>query len=127
MGELVVVATRMDVESLAQVLHGHRRALDVPTGEAFSPRARPLHAPAWTGLLPQSEVGRMALVRIDLDLLPMARAQRVERIAGELPVLRERRNVEVHGSVDLVGVSPLDQSLDDGNHLGDVVGGTGVR
>ena len=38
MGELVVIAARMDVEALAQVLHGHGRAFDVPAGESLTPR-----------------------------------------------------------------------------------------
>ena len=64
----------------AEVPQGHRRALEVPAGEALAPaRGRPLQLAALAGRLPEGEVRSVALVR--LDLAAMARPERVERVA----------------------------------------------
>src|SRR5439155_21986796 len=96
-----------------QDVHRPRRALDVPTREPLAPRRGPLERAVVTGFLPQGEVGRVALLGVDLDLLPVARTQRLQRVAGELAVPGERRDVEVDGPVDHVRVALLDQPFDD--------------
>ncbi len=53
-----VVSAGVDVELLAQVLHAHAGALDVPAGESLSPRARPSLRPIE---LPEGEVARVLL------------------------------------------------------------------
>jgi len=61
-GEDVLQAAAVDVERLAQVFGGHGRAFDVPAGEAHAPRAVPAQDVLRFGFLPQSEVGRVALL-----------------------------------------------------------------
>ena len=80
----------VDVEPVAQVLHGHRRALDVPAREAFAPRGVPLHEPPGAGRLPEREVGGVALVRVGLQIA-MALPQVLERVPAELAVARGTR------------------------------------
>ena len=79
--EAQVVPARVDVEAIAQVLHGHRRAFDVPAGEPLAPRARPFHQAAGAGGLPEGEIGGVPLARIGLEVaMPLAEVvQRVPR------------------------------------------------
>src|SRR5262245_8513250 len=95
----------------------------MPSRVALAPRARPLERPVRAGLLPQREVLRVPLVRVDLELLPVPGAQPVQGVARELAVAGERGDVVVDGAVDLVGVALLDQRLDDLDHVVDVLGG----
>ena len=126
-GEPEVDAPGVDVEAFAQVLHRHRRALDVPSGEPLAPRRVPLHQPARPGGLPQGEVGRGPLAAVGLEV-PVARAEVVERVPAELPVAGERRDVVVHAAgVHHVGMAALDQGLGELDHLGDVLGGLRVQ
>ena len=117
--EDVVLSAGVDVELGAQVLDRHRAALDVPARETVRPEAaRPLHHVLRIAL-PQREVGRMTLLLAHLDA--RASLEILEAVAGQLPVGREARDLEVHVAVALVGVSFGDQVLDDRQHLRDVV------
>src|SRR4029450_13190476 len=80
-GELVVVAAGVDIEAVTEVLHRHRRALDVPHRVAVAPRAGPPQRAVGSRLLPQREVLRVALGRIDRHLLTVTATQPVERVA----------------------------------------------
>ena len=84
MGEAQIVATGVDVEALAQVLHGHRRALDVPAREALAPRAGPFHQPARSRRLPQGEVRGVALAGVGLQIA-VALAEVVKVLPESLP------------------------------------------
>ena len=120
--ELVVVAAGVDVEPLAEVLHRHRRALDMPAGEAVTPGTRPPEGPVGSGLLPEREILRVALRSGSTASSWRCPARSlIERVARELPVARERRDVVVHGPVDLIGVALRDQRCDQIDHLVDVV------
>src|SRR5579859_3634013 len=72
-----------------------------------------------TGRLPQREILGVALVRLDLD--PVAGAQLVETLAGELAVAGERADVEVDRAVDLVGEALFEQAPGEVDHLRDVL------
>src|SRR5689334_19260586 len=61
-------AARVNVETLAQILHRHRGALDVPTGTAASDFRVARGFGFTCGLLPQREIARvflLVLVRVD--------------------------------------------------------------
>ncbi len=103
----VVDAAGVQVEVLAEQLHRHHRALQVPAGRAPAPRGVPAHDAADAGLLgpPEGEVG---LVPAPLDLLDpggLALAgdvhQREGAVAGRLG------RVEVQARRDLVGDAAL--------------------
>ena len=121
--EDVVDAAGMDVEPLAEVFEGHRRALDVPAREALAPAGRPLERALLAGGLPQREVGGVALVVLDVAGGPVARPEIIERVARQLPVALERRDrvVEVV-VVGAVGVARILEPLGEVEHLGDVLG-----
>jgi hypothetical protein len=78
-GEHVVLAPGVDVESRPQVAEGHCRALEVPAREALAPAAGPAEVPVRVGRLPEREVGWVTLV--GLDLAPMPGPQVVQGVA----------------------------------------------
>ena len=86
-GELEVEAAAVQVEAVAEQVERHHDALGVPARPAVAPGRRPRRL-ARLGLLPQREVERRALLVVRLD--PRAGAQRVERLAGQQPVVRPR-------------------------------------
>src|SRR6185503_19657040 len=86
--EDVVHTTGVHVESLAEVFGAHRGTLDVPSGIPGPPGRIPHErAPVGLSALPEREVRRVALVRIDLRA--HALPQRFTHIAGEATVARE--------------------------------------
>src|SRR5919197_3829068 len=101
-----VSAAPVDIELVTQRLPGHRGALDVPAGSARSPRARPgrLTLP---GALPQGEVARVALSR--LELLACRDELAIQVAAAEFPVPRKPGYVKVHVAVHSVGMARLHQ------------------
>ena len=101
MGEDVVDAAGVDVDTRPQVLGRHRRALDMPAGEAVTPRAGPDQLPARLSRLPEGEVPLVPLERVGLhaDSLLQAAAD----LAGQLAVLGEAVDGEVDVAARLVG------------------------
>ena len=121
--EAQVDAAAVDVEGVAEVLVGHRGALDVPARTTRAPRGRPGGGLRLGGLLPalpEREVARVALaarvgVRGGLHV--------VDLLPRQLAVRRPRQHVEVDvtGAVGgRIGVAPLDQRGDQLDHLRDV-------
>src|SRR6266851_4534044 len=124
MREDVVRATRVDVEPIAEKGHRHGRAFDVPAWKARSPWAGPHLQAVLAGSLPEREIPRVPLARI--NLATRTRQELIRRVPRELAVGGEARDVVVHVSPDLVGVPAGDQLLDQVDHLRDVVSGVGV-
>ena len=121
----VVDATGVDVELLAEVAHRHGRALEVPAGEAAAPALRrPAQQAALAGGLPEGEVGRVALVRLDVPA--MAGPEIVERVAREAAVVGQRPDAEVDvAGIGRIGVAGVDKALGQVEHLRDVLGRPG--
>ena len=122
--EAQVDAAAVDVEGLAEVLAGHRRALDVPAGPARAPGAGPRRGRGLGGLaaLPQGEVARVALAA---GVGVLGRLHVVEALPGQLAVRRPRAHVEVDVARPVgggVGVALVHQLLDERDHLGHVGG-----
>ena len=120
-GELVLQSAAVDVDGLAEVLHAHDRAFEVPAGETHPPGAGPLHDVVGLGLLPEGEIDGVLLVRRRLDAGPGDHL--VDIPAGELAVRFELRDVEIDRAVHLVGVALLQQRLDQLDLLDDVAAG----
>ena len=121
--EAQVDPAAVDVERLAQIAAGHGRAFDVPAGPASAPRRRPRRGLglARLGSLPQREIMRIALVRLDVGLVHRHVRQ---RLAGEGAVVREAGDVEVHvPGISDVGVPGVENGLDELDLVGDVPGG----
>src|SRR5438552_3529127 len=82
--EDVVDTARVKIEALAEVLRAHRRTLDVPAREARAPWRVPHEGAPGLALLPEREVGGVALLRVDLDA--HASFERFADVARQLPV-----------------------------------------
>ena len=111
-----VFAAEMDVEALAQVLHAHGGALDVPAGTAGTDLGVPALL-AGFGSLPQGEVaGIVFVVFVDVDARAVGHAGEV--LLAELAVRREAGDAEVvRAFVGAIGVAGADQSGDEVRHL----------
>ena len=117
----VVDAPGVNVYLFAQVLHAHGRALDVPAGEAAAPGTIPLHDVVGLVGDPQGEIPGIAAPLVDLHpcagLLPLQIKARKAGIVGELAGIKD------HADLGAVGIAFLLQALDEGNLIGDVLGG----
>ena len=96
LGPLVLVvrehqieAAAVKIETLAEDVKAHHHALGVPSGTSGPPWRRVLrNVGRAAGLLPQSEVDRVALVRIGLH--PRARLERLDRLARQQAIVANR-------------------------------------
>src|SRR5207253_9559109 len=120
----VVDATGVDVEALPQVLHAHRRALDVPARTPGAQRRLPGLFARLAGL-PEDEITRVILpVVVNVD--PSARPQPTDVEVRQPTVAWKRRDPEVGRAIANVGVALLVEDLDQPHHLEDVSGGSRV-
>src|SRR5688572_6606747 len=90
MGKDQIDATGMDIKSLAEILHRHRRTLDVPAGPPTSEFGIPCGLIRTGSRLPQREVARVfffVLVGIDAFAGPGDVAGKVD--LRQLTVFRE--------------------------------------
>src|SRR5918994_5138653 len=127
LGELVLVvreayvrATTVDVSPLRQVFAHHRGAFDVPARTSWSPRTLPGRF-VWFGGLPQCEIQRTVL-EAGMSLLRLAHlfGTLVAQGAVGREALDRVVDVTVAGGI---GVALLNELFDQGDHLGDVLGG----
>src|SRR5690606_32266129 len=109
------------VEGWTEVLARHRRALDVPTGETFAPRAVPTQNVFGFSFLPQREIFGIALLAVHFDARPGC--LRLDAPVRQLAVLRGARHVEIDVAVGNIGVSLADQFLDHLDLFGNVTAG----
>ena len=125
-GEAQVDAAAVDVEGGAEVLAGHRRALDVPAGAAGTPRGRPGGGLRLGLLLPPLPEGEVARVALAARVGVAGGLHVVDALAGQLAVRRPAAHVEVDVAAAVlggVGVAARDELLDELDDLGDVAGG----
>ncbi len=122
-GENQILAATMDVEGLAEILHAHGRTFDMPAGPAGSPGGFP-GGLAGLGRLPQGEVHRVALLLAGSDA--GAGPHFVHVALGQFEVAGELLHREVDVAAGGIGHPPGDEALDDGDDLGDVLGGLGL-
>src|SRR4029434_3826793 len=98
--EDVVLASRVDVEDLPQVLPAHGGALDVPPREAAAEGRVPLHEVLRVPL-PEGEVEGTPLRGVRLDAMPLDELLRC--VPAQDPVAGELRDLEVDLAARLVG------------------------
>ena len=116
MREDQITAAAVEVKRLTEILHRHRRALDVPARASFPPRAVP-RGLARLCRLPQSEVHRMMLRLVDLDARTCLHV--IKTASAEASVRSKCLNAVVDvACLRNVGIAALDQRLD---HVDDVV------
>ena len=126
MGEDQVFAAGVDVDLFAQIFPGHYGTLNMPAGTAVTPGRLPgrLSLFLW---LPQHEIqGIFLLVLAGHQERALAGAQVIQVLVGQLPILLELAGAEVNGSVLLIGIALVDQSLYHLHHAADLLGGQGM-
>ena len=94
-----VLTPAVEVEALPEEGERHDDALGVPAGPAGAPRGRP-RGLARLRLLPEGEVERRPLLLVHLD--SRTRAQRVEALVGQQPVVRDGRDREIDAVARLI-------------------------
>ena len=125
-GEDEVKAASVYVETLAQVLLAHCRALAVPAGETFAPGAWPVHDVLGACLLPQGKVGLVALLAHTCQGVAAGILDVLQRTAAQyaiLVVLVVALYVEVDGTVALIGIAVVHNLLHQLLLLYDMTGG----
>ena len=83
-----VFAAAVYIESLSKILHTHGRALNMPSGSAFSPGAVPCGLSGFLRL-PQSEVFRSFLVGINIQSFTGSGFPVVCILARQFPIAGE--------------------------------------
>ena len=127
--EAQVDAAAVDVEFVAEVAPRHGRAFEVPAGSAAPPGAVPRGRGRLAGLggLPEGEVAGVALADLDgfVDLSVVLGGAHVDQaLAGERPVVGLGVDVEVDVAAPIrIGVTGVDEALDEVDLVGDVAGG----
>ena len=121
----VVDAAGMDVEVIAQVLHAHDRALEVPAGGARPPGRLPLHGPARLAepAAPEREVRGIALA---LDRLDASLADALPVEQSQAAVVLAPAGIEVEAAREPVCVTLGLQDPDELDHLRHVVAGARI-
>ena len=125
LGDLVLVVredeiepTAVDLEHRPEVLLGHRRALDVPTGATAPPRRVPPRVLALLVPLPEREVAWALLQRGLLLLLGRVAHGVLVEPARESAVLGKAVDTEVDVAAGRVREAELDQLRDQRDDLG---------
>ena len=125
MGECVVNAAAVDVQILAQVLHGDAAALNVPAGITHTPGGIPFQ-----GLVfklgfgkPEDKVVAVALVGVFLDTFAYADIQIVGVEVIEHVVALQLRGVEIDVSAGKIGITGVHEPGNDFDVLVNTVGG----
>ncbi|KWK85726.1 hypothetical protein WM16_30580 [Burkholderia ubonensis] len=116
----MVFAAAVDIEPDAQILRGHRRALDMPARKSPSPRAVPFHLAPDLGRteFPQRKVRRVPL-RADCNPLAGLQAGAIE--PREKAVIVLLAGVEVEAVVGAIHVAGSFDFLNKGDLLRDVI------
>ena len=124
-GESVIDAAAVNIQVLAQVLHGDAGALNVPAGVAHAPGRIPLQ-----GLVlklglgePEDKVVLVALVAVLLHALTDAHSQVFLVEVVKDVVLLQLGGVKVHVAAGKVGIAGVHQLGDDADIVVNAVGG----
>src|SRR5271169_1222883 len=113
----VIDAAGVDVDSLAEIFHRHRGALDMPSRVAASPRAVPLHQMVGLAEHPQREIMRAMLVRRMLEpLRSVLLVKTLARKPAQTILTAIFLDVEVHAAPRDVRDAGVDDSLGERNH-----------
>ena len=127
-GEDQVLAAAVEVDGLAQVGAAHGAALNVPAGAAHAVGALP-GGLAGLGGLPDGEIGGV-LLQVVVHLaaeLPVAALQIIQLQVAQFAVAVVALDPEVDVAVlGHIGVTAVDQVLDNREDLLDVLGGPGL-
>ncbi len=123
--QLVLVVWKREVESaavnvqrLAEESHTHGRAFNVPARPARSPGTVPFRLTR-LGCLPQGKIPGITFLVADLDTGPGLQLLRIT--VAQFAIVGVRADIEVDIASCWVGMSFVDETLNEGNHVPDVV------
>ena len=111
MREHEIEATAMNIERLAKQRFTHRGTLDVPARPSRSPGTVPTRL-SFLGSLPESEVGGVAF---PIGRLATFALKRLPRTVGQLAVFLVFGDIEKDIAVHLIGITAVNQLLDERN------------
>src|SRR5690606_35059591 len=118
----------VDVEGLPQLRHAHHGTFDMPTRPARAPGRLPDGSDLLVlrlGRLPEGEVTDVATFVL-VGRYPLTPPALLDVDPRQLAVVREFGDVEIDRAVRLVCQSPVDQPLDELDHLRHVMGGARI-
>ena len=126
-GEDEIESAAMDIELLTEVFGTHRRALHMPSGEAFAPRTGPVHDMLGCRFLPEGEVVRVFLLVLSVQFTGLG-DDVVEVTPGEFAV-RIVPGIFLHVHIDRtigdICVAAVEDLLHKSDLLDDVTRGVG--
>ena len=113
MREHQVHSAAVYVKLLPEILLAHHGALQMPAREAFAPWRRPFHQMFRSRLLPQREIVCGVFVVLPVEAARSLKSV-VERTSGEdavAVVVVVFDDVEINGTVALIGISRIENFL----------------
>ncbi len=112
-GKFEIHAASVDVELRAEIFLAHGGAFEVPAGESFAPRRRPVHDVLGRGFFPQGEVGGIVLLGLSVELARGGEklVDVAAREASVAEVAVEFGDVEVYRSFAYVSVAGIENLL----------------
>src|SRR5215472_2371923 len=123
MREGEVDAAAVYVQSVAEIFHGHRGALNMPARTSRADRRFP-EMLARLRSLPESEVARVVLV-VAIHVHTRAGLHPRHINFRQLPIARKLRDAEIDGAVAVVGESIAGKALNQFHRVVDMLGGAG--
>ena len=109
----------MNVKILSQILAGHDRTLNVPSGITHSPWAGPLHNVFLGSLLPQGKICGVSLLHVYVHSGSGLLVLQIN--TGQLAIVGELGNIIVNAVRSLVSIAQFHQFADKVNHFLNVV------
>src|SRR5450755_730614 len=123
----VVDAAAVDVETLTEQRHAHRRAFDVPSGMTAADARVPADL-VGTDRLPECEVADVLLgVVVGVDPAAGSADEPFRARAAQASVGGKRGDVKVIAAVAFVRGTGCDETLDEIDHLVDVLCGPRIE
>src|SRR5437588_5544255 len=116
MREGQIVPAAVYVEGFSQVFHRHRRALEMPTGPAFTKRRWPPRFVPLFWLFPQHEVARISLF-VFVDIHARARNISFELQSRQLAVTRESSDAVIERTIARVGMLSIGEPVHQIDHF----------
>jgi hypothetical protein len=128
MREAQVDPAAVDVEVVAEILPGHRRALEVPARATDAVWRGPARARRFGRLRPLPQ-GEVAGVMLATGVRVLGGSHVVDALASQFAIRGPGSDIEVDVAALVggrIGVALLDQQPHQLDHLGDVAGGAGL-
>ncbi len=111
MRKLILQTSAMNIDRFAEVLHTHRRALDMPARKSHSPRRLPLHNMFGFSFLPKCKVLRITFIAT--AFYPARFFLIFDLPARKFTIVRVFRNIEIDIAACFVCKTFINERFDD--------------